>query len=523
MRFDSSFFYPLLIKTMSFIAIFSLQHSVKVLSSTLFLVHGVIHSMRDGLAMYQTALKVETIRLEGIEVQATENLVLALKRLRFCVSEHTPGDNKLAGRVLWVDALCIDQSNIPERQQQVAIMKDVYSSARQVLIWLGEHDEFSRKAIPFFETIRESQDHSDRWERAVKAGYLKPGDDLLNDENHRESWIALDHFFGRVFFLIGGDVLKFDVFSTTVEFLNTMSAYHYGARRFQILRSIAGPNKNPMFNEDEWGNWVKAIMTIQTASYYQQSPEDVPYARIFEVCSWRMATDLRDHVYGCLGLLDTSVSSHIEIDYNKSVGSTYALLTRLTMQNMNSPLKLLNRSLTKPSRHNTNAKIHDLPSWAVDWSDPVSTNIMGSSFFLPERKPLYQATGEYEGAIVFSPDGMQLGLAGCVVSTVDICVDNPRELILRCISNLKLDGQPDICAEKDRIAIQQELTNDAMPAYQALVDLLQNIQSDGEETGEVGAESLDLLESNAVWRTMYADRWPPDLTQPGTWKLVGEW
>ena len=38
---------------------------------------------------------------------------------------------------LWVDALCIDQTNIQERASQVSLMGDIYSTADRVIIWLG--------------------------------------------------------------------------------------------------------------------------------------------------------------------------------------------------------------------------------------------------------------------------------------------------------------------------------------------------------------------------------------------------
>ncbi|QIX01695.1 hypothetical protein AMS68_007212 [Peltaster fructicola] len=38
---------------------------------------------------------------------------------------------------LWIDALCIDQDNHEERGIQVALMSEIYASAKQVLIWLG--------------------------------------------------------------------------------------------------------------------------------------------------------------------------------------------------------------------------------------------------------------------------------------------------------------------------------------------------------------------------------------------------
>jgi hypothetical protein len=37
----------------------------------------------------------------------------------------------------WIDAICIDQKSIPERNLLVAQMGDIYSSATTVLVWLG--------------------------------------------------------------------------------------------------------------------------------------------------------------------------------------------------------------------------------------------------------------------------------------------------------------------------------------------------------------------------------------------------
>jgi hypothetical protein len=46
-----------------------------------------------------------------------------------------------ATRTIWIDALCIDQENIAERNSQVLIMRDIYQQAWRVVVWLGNHDE----------------------------------------------------------------------------------------------------------------------------------------------------------------------------------------------------------------------------------------------------------------------------------------------------------------------------------------------------------------------------------------------
>jgi hypothetical protein len=45
-------------------------------------------------------------------------------------------------RVLWIDAICINQDDIPERNQQVRNMPHIYSRAQMVLLWLGNENEF---------------------------------------------------------------------------------------------------------------------------------------------------------------------------------------------------------------------------------------------------------------------------------------------------------------------------------------------------------------------------------------------
>ncbi|KAF2502958.1 hypothetical protein BU16DRAFT_434007, partial [Lophium mytilinum] len=38
---------------------------------------------------------------------------------------------------LWVDAVCIDQDNLEERESQVAQMREIFTKAKAVWAWLG--------------------------------------------------------------------------------------------------------------------------------------------------------------------------------------------------------------------------------------------------------------------------------------------------------------------------------------------------------------------------------------------------
>jgi hypothetical protein len=50
-------------------------------------------------------------------------------------------------RILWIDAICIDQENLKERGQQVRLMAGIYTKASRVLVWLGETADNSDQAL----------------------------------------------------------------------------------------------------------------------------------------------------------------------------------------------------------------------------------------------------------------------------------------------------------------------------------------------------------------------------------------
>ncbi len=63
----------------------------------------------------------------GSPFPVTINLKAALRALR----------QRKKVRVLWVDAVCINQADIPEKNVQVPLMSRLYSGADSVIVWLG--------------------------------------------------------------------------------------------------------------------------------------------------------------------------------------------------------------------------------------------------------------------------------------------------------------------------------------------------------------------------------------------------
>lgn len=70
-------------------------------------------------------------------ITITENLNAALPYLRY----------RRRPRTLWIDTICIDQTNLAEKSHSVARMAEVYNYAASVIIWLGVEGHSSTNAM----------------------------------------------------------------------------------------------------------------------------------------------------------------------------------------------------------------------------------------------------------------------------------------------------------------------------------------------------------------------------------------
>ncbi|KAG9234194.1 heterokaryon incompatibility protein-domain-containing protein [Amylocarpus encephaloides] len=80
--------------------------------------------------------------VNGKRLDVTVSLHIALKHLRY----------EDQSRVLWADAICINQLDIPERGHQVSQMRRIFQQAKTVLIWIGPDTE-TRQAQLAVESI----------------------------------------------------------------------------------------------------------------------------------------------------------------------------------------------------------------------------------------------------------------------------------------------------------------------------------------------------------------------------------
>ena len=78
----------------------------------------------------------------------TANTDAALRRVRL----------RHEDRYIWIDAICIDQSSMEDKQRQICNMGFVYSLAQRVLVWLG--DNVTRDGLLTIKYIQELAMHN---------------------------------------------------------------------------------------------------------------------------------------------------------------------------------------------------------------------------------------------------------------------------------------------------------------------------------------------------------------------------
>jgi hypothetical protein len=102
------------------------------------------------------------IQCNGQKLIVSLNLYEALRAVRFTDKP----------RVIWIDGLCIDQSNVYERSDQIQLMRDIYAKASRVLIWLGAGSPEADSAIDFLEEIASGLDRKSRMKAALNLQSL---------------------------------------------------------------------------------------------------------------------------------------------------------------------------------------------------------------------------------------------------------------------------------------------------------------------------------------------------------------
>ncbi len=119
-----------------------------------------------------------TVLCGGYSVGVTDNCWDALHHLRYdssagagATDQDDPGRNEDGSIALWIDALCMNQSDEDEKMSQIPLMGDIYSLAVSTCIWLGPGTPDTDRAADYLKLAG----WQDRLEKHGKFAYKIPG------------------------------------------------------------------------------------------------------------------------------------------------------------------------------------------------------------------------------------------------------------------------------------------------------------------------------------------------------------
>ncbi|OCK74527.1 HET-domain-containing protein [Lepidopterella palustris CBS 459.81] len=344
----------------------------------------------------------ECIRCGGSVLWITTNLFTALRRFR----------HKDRSRLLWADAICINQSDNDEKSSQVRMMTDIYRNADHVLIWLGEEEHYSELLDKFVPRLLEAKQRREeardqrnllQINRQVRDLYrLPPIADpgyrgLLRITSRpwfRRVWIIQEIATAREGLLCCGEwVMPWESFKEAWVF--AVEDLGLGIALSHIL-----------------GESINSVSRLGWAQYSVSNGLPQPILQLLAYHRDAEATKPEDKIFALAGIA-TDGGTQIEINYSKSVSQVYrdtALATMMSDQNLD---------ILSLSAYQTGVNDLNLPSWVPDWrTNEVPIPLMlrsvhGASIFE------FRATGESKCSPTVSSEGA-LGLQGYIIDKVAV-------------------------------------------------------------------------------------------------------
>jgi Heterokaryon incompatibility protein (HET) len=416
----------------------------------------------------------QTITVNSASFVVTENLYDGLYELR----------NDLQG-YLWVDALCIDQTNNQERASQVMLMGDVYSLTHRVIVWLG-------KEIPEVESVL--------W---LSAHYYKgidsniPNDTMFRNlglsrkdwlhlwESHAKfhcryrwfhrAWVVQEFVLAPSFTLRCGNktltvflLMRLIIFASAHSLPNDAAMASFG--RIGVCRGLI---PNGLAGD----GLIRSMSNIDLS----KTPEQLWYSThkyLADLLRSQHVSCLHDKVYAFFGIAKISlpsILSHpdlIKVDYNQPADDMFASFTADLMRNLPtlSPLSL-SEGLGLGDRRRPG-----LPSWCPDYGSPKKLSLL-----------------------VSKREQVQYGVPGFAAS---LCLTNvstpPCRVYGRtlCVTGMKIDVIAEPCQHMTGLFNIQVMHDDST-SFGGLLNTCLKMESTHSLTGQ------DRLE--VLWRTLVQD------------------
>ena len=385
------------------------------------------------------------IKVEGHNFIVFQTMSTAIKQFRNAAPKSTTIQ-------MWIDQICIDQSNLEERGHQVAMMADIYRGAEETWIWLGSSEELSgrdkvlgpffrkvarnfvenMKNLPDFGThIPSIQDYAEINEELSRKG-SKERTGLKQFSESRwwsRCWVYQEATLAQSATFFFGDL------AIQRELLCLVYMGLSGTAVGNVLQTPVG---------ESWGRWPSISGMIRRLHFFnvyisvlKDGMMDLPTALTLSRES--NCSDTRDKVYGMLGLVRLNYGIVPNYAVSNSVANVFTEATKKIIER-HGTLNILARAF----RHPRDSAI-TLPSWVPDFSSksPLNRPLLPeeqSDPFLANLMIGARAVGSYNP--VFLEDCFGNSILHCCILPLGR-VANKQDCISKCPTSNEKSQTPE--------------------------------------------------------------------------------
>lgn len=339
-------------------------------------------------------------------IYLSSNLSAALHRI------ISPGGK----RTMWIDQMCIDQSNNVEKGVQVALMGKIFSTAERVIVWLGDAPVTSKPgfdSLPMLmDSLQELVRKGENYEVFNASMLEKFG---LPDQYHSVwgvLWEVLNSaWFRRLWVMQEATLAKdlrlyYGANSVEWNFIKDL------ARSIRDVASVYRLNPYVKISSRQDAFWnLEIIRYLRESRNYENL---ITLSDLLEFSSGKNCTLEEDKIYALFGILKEEEQDKLVIDYEKPIQQIHLEAFRVAMET-DPTLSLLNLPFTRD-------RSSGLPSWC-----PVLESRI-EAFRL--RRDLYAGGCVEEpfhyGHPRFSTDSRTVTLKGLHLGTIQNVVSTPH-------------------------------------------------------------------------------------------------
>lgn len=288
-------------------------------------------------------------------IEIRSNLGLALSSIR-----------SMSTLPLWVDQICINQDDLPERSAQVSFMKRIYSQATETLVYLGEPDSAAKvDACTVLEKLMLPWAKTINWEDGELNGKVLPlrtqlaalkliaqHPRLAKRSYDRDVTTAISQFIEQQYFCRKWIIQEIAVSRSR---FCMVGSYRFEWDWFVLLALKEGQYIfTPRVSNGLQVMWL--FQLVRDFAYQQPSSlfKLLYYSRYFK------ATNPRDHVFALLGAASDS-GEFPKPDYESTVEQVYHQ-TSTCLVRQGGGFLMLHLAGMRPTDNG-------LPSWVVDWRE----------------------------------------------------------------------------------------------------------------------------------------------------------